>query len=354
MAKWMMYVGCYTDETEDGIHIFALDEETGKLSEAGSAEASNSSYLLRSPVKPVIYSITDMGVAAYAIEKDGTLTLMNEVPTKAMRGCYLCCDSAGKYLFAGGFHDGKITMLSLNEDGSIGSVVDRKRHRNPGTGINRNDMCHVTCINLTSDDKYLCASDSGLDQVMIYKVDQDLPGLELSDVLRCDLDYDPARIVFTKDGQNAYILSESMKQISVYRYEEKDNTPVFTLLQKISTIGVYHTASTHACSLRLAASEKYVIVSNDGDNTVAFYEREPEGTLILYCVLPISGKYPKDALLSPDHKYLYAVNHDENSITTFRMNYQEKLFSMCAKPVKISAPNSAVIVDLEKLFAAKD
>ena len=349
MPKTVMYVGCYTDDTENGIQIFDLDEKSGKLTEKGTAYASNSSFLMKSPVKPVIYSVTDIGVASYRIQADGGLELMNEVSTRAMRGCCLASDSSGKYIFVGGFHDGRITMLTLNEDGSVGNVVDRKKHKNPGSGMIRKDMCHVTSIKVTPDDKYLCASDDGLDQVMIYKIDYEMDCLELIDVLRCDLDYDPARIAFTRDGKNAYVLSQSMNQISVYLYEDVNDAPEFTLLQKISTIGVYHTAATYACSLRIDSSGKYIIVSNDGDNTVAFYEIEESGTLILYCVLPISGKYPKDALLSPDQTHLFSINHDENSITAFCMNYEEKRFTMCAKPVRIKSPNSALILDLEKI-----
>lgn len=350
MPGCVMYVGCYTNESENGIHIYDVDEKSGKLKEIGTVRVSNSSYISMAHTNPVLYSITDIGVAAFEIDKSGQLAWIGEKSTKAMRGCYMDTDKEDKYLFVGGYHDGKITMMTLNNDGSVGEVVDTKHHKNAGNGTDRMSMGHVCCVKVTPDNKYLCAVDSGLEQVKIYKIDYNMDQLVLIDILRCDLDFEPVKLEFSNDGNYAYLLSESKKQINVYRYENEKGYPKFTLIQKITTVGQYHTTSSAACSLKLDESGKYLTVSNDGDNTISFYEIEEGGTLIPYCVLPVSGKYPKDVVISPDKKHLYSFNHDENSITTFVMDYDKKLFSMCAKPVKIESPNAAVIVDLDKLF----
>ena len=40
-----------------------------------------------------------------------------------MRGCYLCVDDTGKYLFVAGYHDGKITAVHTHQDGRLGQVL---------------------------------------------------------------------------------------------------------------------------------------------------------------------------------------------------------------------------------------
>lgn len=350
MPGCVMYVGCYTNETENGLHIFDVNTENGKLNEKATMSISNSSYITLAKTKPVLYSITDIGVAACKISNDGSLDCICEKSTRAMRGCCMDIDKEDKYLFVGGYHDGKITMMSLNDDGSIDEILDTKHHKNAGNGTDRLSMGHVCCVKVTPDNKYLCAVDSGLEQVKIYQIDEAMNQLVLIDILRCDLAFEPVKMEFSPNGSYAYLLSESKKQINVYKYENDNGYPKFTLIQKITTVGEYHTITSAACSLKIDESGKYLTVSNDGDNTVSLYEIEETGSLIPYCVLPISGKYPKDVVFSLDNKYFYSVNHDENTITTFLIDYDKKLFTMCAKPVKIESPNSAIMVDLDKFF----
>lgn len=350
MAGCVMYVGCYTNESENGIHIFDVDKPSGKLTKKKTVNVSNSSYITLANTKPVLYSVTDLGVAALAIADDGELSLLNEVSTRAMRGCCLDIDAEDRFLFVGGYHDGKITMMSVNEDGSVSDILDSKHHKNAGNGTDRMSMGHVTCVKVTPDNKHICAVDSGLEQVKIYKIDKSMEQMVLIDILRCELNFEPVKMEFSNDGKYAYLLSESKKQINVYKYESDDGYPSFTLVQKITTVGEYHTTSSAACSLKINQSGKYLTVSNDGDNTVSLYEIEECGTLIPYCVLPISGKYPKDVVFSADNKYLYSFNHDESSITTFLIDYEKKLFTMCSKPEKIESPNSAILLDLDEYF----
>ena len=350
MAGCVMYIGCYTNESENGIHIYDVNESDGKLKKRKNVEASNSSYIILANTKPILYSVTDMGVASFKIETDGDLSKLNEASTRAMRGCCLDIDKEDKYIFIGGYHDGKVTMMNVEEDGSVGIVIDSKHHKNAGNGTDRMSMGHVCCVKVTPDNKYLCAVDNGLEQVKIYKIDKEMEQLVLIDILRCELDFEPVKMEFSIDGRYAYLLSESKKQINVYKYENEDGYPSFNLIQKITTVGEYHTTASAACSLRINKNGKYLTVSNDGDNTISLYEIEEGGTLIPYCVLPISGKYPKDVVFSCDNKYLYSVNHDENTITMFLIDYERKLFTMCAKPEKIDSPNSAVLVNLDEIF----
>ena len=51
---------------------------------------------------------------AYRILESGDLEKINEGGINGMRGCYLSTDYEDKFLFVGGYHDGKITVLRLS------------------------------------------------------------------------------------------------------------------------------------------------------------------------------------------------------------------------------------------------
>ena len=64
------------------------------------------------------------GVASFKILPDGGLELMNKASVNGLRPCYLSVDRANRYLLTAGYHDGKLTVLRLNEDGTIQGVTD--------------------------------------------------------------------------------------------------------------------------------------------------------------------------------------------------------------------------------------
>ncbi len=133
---------------------------------------------------------------------DGDLEPINSVWTGGMRGCYLEVDEQDRYLFVAGYHDGRITMMNLNEDGSIGEIADGIFHKGIGVNItDRSSMPHVTCVKVTPDQQSVCAVDSGLDQVKIYRIDRERNKLELEDILRCELDSGPKMLRYRPPAQ---------------------------------------------------------------------------------------------------------------------------------------------------------
>lgn len=125
-AKFVAYVSSYTRGKGEkyGIRIYDVDMENGYLIEKQQIEISNSSYVTISHNRKYLYSITDFGIEAYRIIKGGDLEKINLASINGMRGSYLSTDYEDEFLFVSGYHDGKITVLRLNEDGSVGEICD--------------------------------------------------------------------------------------------------------------------------------------------------------------------------------------------------------------------------------------
>lgn len=152
--RYVAYVGTYTHENSVGIHIYDVDVEQGKLAERKVVPINNPSDLVVSKNHRFLYSIADEGVEAFRIEEDGDLTPMNKQWIGGMRGCYVEVDDKNRYLFVGGHHDGRVSMMRLCEDGSIGEIADGVFHKGMGRSIaQRNFIPHVDCVKLTPDQK---------------------------------------------------------------------------------------------------------------------------------------------------------------------------------------------------------
>ena len=341
--KYVAYVSTYTYGDKHGIKIFDVDMEKGVFMPKDEVEITNSSYLTISHSDKFLYSITDFGVESFEILSDGGLKYMNTASINGMRGCYISTDYESNFLFVSGYHDGKVTVLRINEDGTLGEICEEVYHRGVGSVAERNFRPHVNSARMTRDNKYLCVSDVGMDHVKVYKLDHQTGKLSFVDVIRGELESAPRHVRVSKDGKFIYIVYELKKYIEVYAYEERNNYPYFEKVQTISTLIDKDEYNTAACTLKFSPDYNYMITSNAGDDSVAVYSVDQKtGKLEMKLCLPISGEYPKDAAIFPDNKHIVSLNHESNTLTFFALDLDKGLISMCAKEIGVSVPNSVV------------
>lgn len=341
--RYVAYVSTYTLGNPFGIKIYDVDMENGRFVEKDQVEVTNSSYITISHNGKYLYSITDTGVESYEIMPEGDLKFLNLHGINGMRGCYLSTDYEDKFLFVAGYHDGKVTVLRLLEDGQIGDITEEIYNKGLGSLAERNFRPHVNCVKMTRDNKYLCAVDLGTDHTDVYRLNHTTGKLKKEDVLRSEIDSGPRHLKFSQDGKVLYIVHEMKNYIDVYSYwEEKDN-PYFEKIQTISTLNSYHATGTAASALNLSLDYQYLLSSNVGDNSVAIYKIDEEsGKLEKILCLPISGDYPKDVELFPDNKHLVSLNHESNTMTFFTVDLDKGTIIMNGKEMKVDKPNCVI------------
>ncbi len=347
--KYVAYVATYTMGDKHGIKIYDVDIENGSFVEKDQVEITNSSYVTTSKKNNYLYSITDFGVEAYTILKDGSLDLINFAPINGMRGCYLSTDYEDKYLFVAGYHDGKLTVLKLNEDGSIGDITDEIFHKGLGSVTERNFRPHINCARMTHDNKYLLVADQGMDHVNVYRFDVNKGTLKLADVVRGDIESAPRHIKISKDGRYIYIVHELACNITVYAYTEENGNPYFERIQTVSTTETNENDyGSSASALSFSQDYDYLLTSTAGENTVAIYKTDSSTGLLdkLLC-LPISGDYPKDVAMFPDNKHLVSLNHASDTMTFFSVDLDKKVIMMSTREILVDRPNCITFYKIE-------
>lgn len=341
--KYVAYVGSYTYEHSIGIHIYDLDVEKGHMEKRKVVEINNPSDLIVSNNKKTLYSITDDGVKAFRILPDGDLEPMNEMWIGGMRGCYMDVDLSDRYLFVGGYHDARVSMMHLNEDGSVGEIADGIFHKGVGrSAADRSSRPHVNCVKVTPDQNYLCAVDGGLDHVKVYKIDYECGRMKLADIVRCDLDSAPKMIRFSKDGNHAYILNELKNTVDVYKYFVDSSGPEFERIQTVSTDEEKY-RNCAAQNMEFSRDGKYLYCSNAGANSVTVFEKAEDGILTQVCCTKISGDFPKALAVFPGGEHFMSLNHESNQITTFKMYYDKGYALMDGRPQEVNKPNCVYI-----------
>ena len=232
-----------------------------------------------------------------------------------MRGSYLSTDYEDEFLFVSGYHDGKITVLRLNEDGSVGEICDELFLKGLGSIAERNFRPHVQCVKMTRDNHFLLAADLGMDHVNVYTINRKNGHIKQCAILHSELESAPRHLKFSKDGHFLYVVHELKNIIS---------------------------------ALNFSSDFKYLISSNAGDNSVVIFRIDPDnGYLYKVLCLPISGEYPKDAALFPDNGHLVSLNHESNTMTFFSVDLEKGLLVMHGKEIKVDKPNCIIFHKLQ-------
>ena len=331
--RYVAYVSTYTMGDDHGIKIYDVDMENGRFIEKDQVKITNSSYVTISHNQKFLYSITDTGVEAYKIDhKTGELSTLNHASINGMRGCYLSTDYSDQYLFVAGYHDGKLTVLRLLEDGSVGEITDEVYHKGMGSIAERNFRPHISCVKMTRDNKYLLAADLGMDHVNVYRFNGQSGKVKLIDVIRSEIESAPRHVKFI---------------IDVYSYKEVKGNPEFEKIQTVSTLNDYHAGGSAACALNFSSDDNYLISSNAGDNSVVVYKvNHFTGELEKRLCLPISGDYPKDANFFPDMRHIVSLNHESNNMTFFSVDLEKGLLVMNGKELPVDKPNCIIFQKL--------
>ncbi|MCI8389167.1 MAG: lactonase family protein [Roseburia sp.] len=347
-GKYVAYVGTYTHENSVGIHIYDVDVEQGTLRERKVVPINNPSDLIVSKNRKFLYSIADEGVESFKILPDGDLETMNKQWIGGMRGCYVEVDNQNRYLFVGGHHDGRVSMMRLMPDGSIGEIADGIFHKGMGRSLaQRNFIPHVDCVKLTPDQKFLCAVDNGLDHMKIYRVDYEYGKLKLIDIVRGPLESAPRMLRFSKNGAYAYLMYELMNAVEVYRYSVVHEMPVFEKIQTISTVSKKDGDACAASGMELSKSGKYLFCSNSGVNSVVCFEVDQKtGLLTRQFETRVNSDYPKMLEIYPDERHYLTLNNNSNDIYSYKIDYENK-YSLVSMPgIQVDKPNCIYIMEL--------
>lgn len=353
MGRYVAYIGAYTTENNKGLYILDVDEENGCFIERKALEMDNPAHLCVSNSGKYLYCTTDMGVNSFRIQKDGELEKINSKWTGGLRGAHISTDSEDKYLFIAGYYDGRVTVMHLKEDGSVGEIADAVFHKGMGRTVGRRNIePHVNCVCITPDQKYLCAVDNGMDCIKVYQFDKEKGKIELADNIHLPLETGPRHMTFSADGRFAYVIMELAAQISVFSYKDTPNGPEFEKLQTIRSLDPADMSPSAGVEVMISPDEKqeFIFTSNAGSNTTAMFGRSiSDGYLTFLGNGKVGGQYPKTISIFPDQQHFASLNYDSNEVTFFKFVNDHKNFLECAKPISIMNPNTCRIVDLDKI-----
>src|SRR6266446_1111298 len=180
--EYCVYIGTYTRENSKGIYAYRFHPADGKLTPIGlAAETANPSFLAIHPNGRYLYAVSEVdsrngekagAVSAFRIDpQSGKLTLLNTVSSKGAGPCHVLVDKTGKNVLVANYNSGSVASLPVKEDGSLAEASAFVQHTGSSVDPQRQEGPHAHSVNLSADNRFMIATDLGLDKALVYRFD---------------------------------------------------------------------------------------------------------------------------------------------------------------------------------------
>ena len=357
-TKEILFVGSYASENDPGIHAFKYNSTNGELTPYGSYSGiAKPSFLVIHPNGEWLYSVSETGqdsdgvlgsVHSFRIQNDDLnlkLELINQQSTDGDWPCHLQFDRSGRWLIASNYGTGNAALFPILSDGALGELKSFVQHEGKGPNLDRQEGPHAHSAIFTPDNRFVIVADLGIDQLVIYKFDDETGSLSRHTEIQTQPGAGPRHFAFHPNDRHLLVANELDSSVTVYEYDAENGTP--HLLQTLPTLPTDSPKSIVA-DIHFSPTGQYVYVSNRGHDSLAIFEfNEETGMLSALQHQKTHGKTPRNFAIDPNGTFLQTANQDSNNIATFRINESTGKLTFVGQITDIPKPVCLKIVTLK-------
>ena len=280
-----LFVGSYGNDLTRGVYAMQIDVDKGEFLKKGHFKSQGNpiSMVRKGRFVYLTYKnhsgrISDGGIAQYAA-MEMQFGLAAKVNNEGKTYHHTFVNDEGRYAYAVDYFNGEVVTMPI-KDLKIVRVSRTIKHEGSSIIERKQDSAHPIYINQTPDKKRIFVCDQGIDQVVVYS-EGELGTLikDEENTIICKPGSGPRKLIFTKDGQFAYVLNEFSSTIDLYQY----NDCHFTYVESYDTYDKdSYGKPSFAGDIIRTKNNKYLITTNKGYDSIRIFEINQEtGSLTL-------------------------------------------------------------------------
>ena len=351
-----------------GIGVYRYDPESARMEWIETAfDNVNVGYQAVDMERGIVY-ITDetsnlrgqLGGGGYllAVKVDpltGKLVLMNEKPTLSTKPCFICLDKTRRYALVSHhgdsgcvtkivkdqagyssvsvFDDTALILFSVNEDGSLGEVMDVAL--TPGDGASGSPaVSHLHAVIADPTGELFIVMDKGLDTFHTFHLDRENAKLVQLQDTHVETGMQPRYGVFHPFLPVFYANFEQTPVVHAYHYD----VPTGKLeLIDIALLVKEGASKVAAADILIHPNGKTVYASVRGTNTISMLDIDETGLISHRGSVSCGGVNPRSLSISPDERFLFSANVESGSVVTFSIEADGSLHP-CGVEVRERCP----------------
>ena len=379
----MAYVGTYSSPLKNvrptqvdlppgngrGIHLFRVDRTTGAMTPAGVVEMGTSpSCLAFNADRTRLYSANETerlgeeeagSVSAFAVNPaDGQLKLLNTVSSGGKGPTHLSVHPSGRFVSVANYFGGSVAVLPILADGSLGAATDIKKDAGtvgptkatnapPGSfAISGHDQPHAHMIEADPSGRFVLHVDLGLDQILVWKFDDQKGFLTPNDPPSVSLPPGdgPRHFAFHPNGRWFYSIQEEGSTIVLFDYDPAKGH--LASRETISSLPPGFAGSNFCSEILVSADGKFIYAGNRLHDSIAIFSVGDNGALTFTGEEWTHGDYPRSFNFDPTGKFLYCCNQRADNITVFRVDRKSGGLAFTGHYAAAGNPSIIVFRDL--------
>jgi 6-phosphogluconolactonase len=319
----LVFVGGYALIGQPGLQACRFDPASGALKAIASFSGIlNPGFLVAHPNGRWLYAASETSQAesghfgeVWALRYDVepfTIEPLNHQSSRGDAPCHLRLDASGRWLLVTNYSTGSAAVYPIRADGSLGEMADFVQHHGHGPNPQRQEGPHTHSSIMTPGNRFAVIADLGLDQLLIYELDQHTGKLRLHGAAPSQPGAGPRHLAFHPDGQHLYAANELDSTIALYDYDAASGS--LRERQVLATLPPGAPENTVA-DIHIDSAGKRVYVSNRGHNSIAAFEISAGGQLVLAGCWPCGGNWPRNFALAPGGRYMLVANQYSNAVS---------------------------------------
>jgi len=301
-------------------------------------------------------------VSSFAIDRaTGQLKALNTVGSGGAGPTYVSIHPSGRFVLVANYFGGSVAVLPILADGSLGEASDIKTDAGklgqtqatnaPPGGFARSghDRTHAHMIEADPAGRFVLHVDLGLDQIFVWKFDQQKGVLTQNEPHTVALPSGdgPRHFDFHPNGRWFYAIQEEASTIVMFDYDARAGR-----LSPRQTVRALPPgfAGTNFCSeILVSADGRFVYAGNRLHDSIAIFAVGATGELKYLGEEWTRGDYPRSFGFDPTGGFLFCCNQRGDNVTVFRVHRNTGGLAFTGHYAAVGNPSSVVFLDLAKV-----
>ena len=299
-------------------------------------------------------------VSAFAIDRsDGHLTLRNTVSAGGAGPTYISIHPSGRFLFVANYFGGSVAVLPILSDGRLGDATDirndagklgptKATNAPPGSfAFSGHDRTHAHMIQADPTGRFVLHVDLGLDQIFVWKFDENKGVLTPNDPFSVSLPAGdgPRHFHFHPNGRWFYSIQEEGSTIVLFDYDTA--TGQLASRQTISTLPPGFAGSNFCSEILVSSDGKFVYAGNRLHDSIGIFAVGPNGDLTFLEEEWTRGNYPRSFSFDPTGRFLTCCNQRADNVAIFEVNRTTGSLKFTGNYAPVGNPSCVVFLDLK-------
>lgn len=368
-TRQLVYVGTYTDPNplraapasaaalvmgmagptgSVGIYVYEQDRASGELALRGTAAGVlNPSFLTLDPAGRFLFSVNEAlerdgrpggAVSSFAIEGDGTrLRFISMRESGGGNPCHLSTDRSGRFLLVANHEQGRVGVLPIGPDGALDPLASIHQHE--ATDPARHRQPHAHFVTPDPQGRFVLATDTGIDRVLVYRLDPQTGSLLLNDPPWGETHQGagPRHLAFHPSGRYVYANGEADMTLTCFVYDGESGA--LTPRQHVTTLPEGVSGRFSTAQVVVEPRGRFAYVSNRGHDSIAIFAIDgATGLLTRLGNEPTRGRTPRNFQVDPAGRFLYAANQNSDTLVCFAVDGDTGALHATGHVVSVPAP----------------